>query len=316
MSEIKNRICVVTGGAGFIGSHLVEKLVEEGAKVRVIDDLSSGNNNISLLSQKGVQVIKQDISDFESINHLFENASFVFHLAAMNRAQRSIENPLRSNEINVTGTLNCLKAASDNNVEKFVFASSSSVYKGAKNRRLVEDMTLEPLHPYGVGKLSGEHYCRVFNDIYGLHTCVLRYFSVYGPRQRGGIDYAGVIAKFIRAALKNKEITIFGDGNQKRNFTYVKDVVENTIAACLNTGTNGKVINLASRKEYTVNEISNLITYLTSSKSKIVHLPPLKADPKRNFADISLLQRLIPRTETPLKEGLEKTIKAKSAKQS
>ena len=171
-------------------------------------------------------------------------------------------------------------------------------------------MFLEPLHPYGIGKLAGEHYCRIFNDIYGLETTVLRYFSVFGPRQRGDIEHAGVIAKFIRLCSKGEDLTIFGSGNQKRNFSYVSDVVGATLKAGASSRTIGKVINVASEKEYKVKDIAQNLIKNSKSSSKIVFLEPLKGDPPRNPADVSLAKELINfKASHTFEEGLEKTFR-------
>jgi len=305
------RRCLVTGGAGFIGSSLVEQLVERGATVRVIDNLSAGNQNVPFIESLGAEFHNLDIADHDDIKELFADIEVVFHLAAMNRAQRSINDPITANQTNIDGTLYCLKAALDSGVKKFVFASSSSVYKGVEDSLLSEEMPLRPPHPYGVGKLAGEHYCRLFNDLYGLPTTVLRYFSVYGPRQRGDIDFAAVIPKFILAALRNEDITVYGDGNQSRNFTYVGDVVRGTMLAGGSDKVDGVVMNLAAEQEVTVNAIANAVVELIDTDSNIVHLPPIKGDPARNPADISRAKELLGYTpEFSLEEGIKRTLEA------
>ena len=168
--DFSGKTCIVTGGAGFIGSSVVEKLVDAKAKVKVIDNLNVGDKNVGLLKRLGVQLFKKDICNYDDICNIFENTDYVFHLAAMNRAQRSINDPIMSNNVNVNGTLNCLHLSHLNNVKKFIFISSSSVYKGVENKSLKEDMYLEPLHPYGVGKLAGEHYCRIYYNLFNLQN--------------------------------------------------------------------------------------------------------------------------------------------------
>ncbi len=210
----------MTGGAGFIGSHLSERLASLGNEVAIIDNLSTGKQNIDTLSSLGIKIYQSDITNLSEIEEYFKDVDIVFHLAAMNRAQRSILDPLLSNRINVTGTLNCLKLAKDNGIEKFVFSSSSSVYDGSVNQKLKEGMSLKPLHPYGVGKLAAEHYCRIFHEIFNLNTIILRYFSVYGPRQRGDIEHAGVIAKFIDLSLQGHELPITPRNTRSRRVCY------------------------------------------------------------------------------------------------
>ena len=304
--EFRGKTCIVTGGAGFIGSYLVEKLVEAKAKVKVIDNLSVDDKNIKLLKKLGVQLFKKDICNYDEISNIFRNSNYVFHLAAMNRAQRSINDPLMSNNVNVNGTLNCLHLSHLNNVEKFIFISSSSVYKGVENKSLEEDMYLEPLHPYGIGKLAGEHYCRIYNHLFNLDTVTLRYFSVYGPRQRGDIEHAGVISKFFLQASTNSDVTIYGDGTQKRNFSMVLDVVKGTLLSATKDSAVGEIINIAAEKEYTVREIAEAIIKITKSSSEIVYLEPLKGDPKRNKANISKAETLINfKADYNLEDGLK-----------
>tara|TARA_Y100000591_G_C21730527_1_gene643825 strand:+ start:60 stop:1001 length:942 start_codon:yes stop_codon:yes gene_type:complete len=304
--KFEGKNCIVTGGAGFIGSSLVEELISSGANVKIIDNLSVGKQNVKLLTKIGAEIFECDICKFEEIEELFTNVDYVFHLAAMNRAQRSINDPIKSNNINVNGTLNCLHLSYLSKVKKFIFASSSSVYKGVENKALNEGMFLEPLHPYGIGKLTGEHYCRIYNELYNLKTVVLRYFSVYGPRQRGDIEHAGVIAKFFLQAKQNKDITIYGDGNQRRNFSMVLDVVKGTLLGAVKERAIGEIINIASEKEYTVREIAENIIKITNSKSKIVFLEPLKGDPMRNKANISKAKNILEfQADYNLQRGLD-----------
>jgi len=304
--EFDGKKCIVTGGAGFIGSSLVEKLISSGATVKIIDNLSVGKQNVDFLKKIGAKIVESDICDYDEIKSEFRDVHYVFHLAAMNRAQRSINDPIKSNDINVNGTLNCLHISHLNKVKKFIFVSSSSVYKGVENEALKEGMFLEPLHPYGIGKLSGEHYCRIYNDLFDLNTVVLRYFSVYGPRQRGDIEHAGVIAKFFLQAKENKDITVYGNGNQRRNFSMVLDVVKGTLLGAIKDKAIGEIINIASEKEYTVKEIAENIIKITNSKSKIVFLEPLRGDPMRNKADVSKANNILEfQADYDLQKGLD-----------
>ena len=304
--KFNGKKCIVTGGAGFIGSSLVEELILNGANVKIIDNLSVGKQNVKLLTKEGAEIFEKDICNYEEIKNLFNDVDYVFHLAAMNRAQRSISDPIKSNDINVNGTLNCLHLSHLNKVKKFIFVSSSSVYKGVENKALKEGMFLEPLHPYGIGKLTGEHYCRIYNDLFNLKTIVLRYFSVYGHRQRGDIEHAGVIAKFFLQAKENKDITIYGDGSQRRNFSMVLDVVKGTLLSAVKEKAVGEIINIASEKEYTVKEIAENIIEMTNSKSKIIFLEPLKGDPMRNKADTSKANDILEfQADYDLEKGLD-----------
>jgi len=304
--EFDGKTCLVTGGAGFIGSSLVEELIANGAIVKIIDNLSVTKEHVDFLSKLGADIFEKDICNYEEIKELFQEIDYVFHLAAMNRAQRSINDPIKSNDINVNGTLNCLHLSHLNNVKKFIFVSSSSVYKGVENESLKEGMFLEPLHPYGIGKLTGEHYCRIYNDLFNLDTIVLRYFSVYGPRQKGDIEHAGVIAKFFLQAKENSDITIYGNGEQRRNFSMVLDVVKGTLLGAIKEKAIGQIINIASEKEYTVKEIAESIIKITNSKSKIVFLDPLKGDPMRNKADVSKADKIL---DFKAKYNLQKGLK-------
>jgi UDP-glucose 4-epimerase len=286
-------IYLVTGGAGFIGSHLVEKLISKGAEVKVIDNLSVGNNNIPLLKKLGVQFLQADIGDYEKIKDFFKDVDTVFHLAAMNRASRSIEKPLEAHKSNITGTLNCLEAARHAGVKKFVFISSSSVYAGQRNIKLTEEMPLAPPHPYGVGKLAGEHYARIYLELFGLNTVILRYFSVYGPRQLGTIDKAGVVAKFVHKAVNNTPLEVYGTGKQLRNFSYVKDVVNYTLLASENELAVGQTFNIAAEKEISVNEVAETVAAVTSKTVTRTSHPLPAGDPDRNPANIEKAKKIL-----------------------
>ncbi|HAW49426.1 TPA: hypothetical protein DCX16_00510 [bacterium] len=300
---------LVTGGCGFIGSHLVERLIELGNNVVAIDNLSVSDCNVSSLKKLSACIYPYDISDYNSISSLFDGVDMVFHLAAMNRAQRSIKNPLLANASNITGTLNVLEASCKAGVSKFVNISSSSVYAGVRDRLLSEDMLLSPPHPYGVGKLAGEHYARIYWELYKLPTTTLRYFSVYGPRQLGDIENAGVIAKFIHCAFSGKPLTVYGDGEQKRNFTYVSDVVDITIKAGLVNKTIGNIINVANSREVSVNYLISIIKKFIKRDIDVEYLPRIQGDPERNPADITKAKEILEFSpKVDFEEGIQKTI--------
>lgn len=301
---------LVTGGAGFIGSHLVEELAKDKSnEIIVVDNLSVTDKNLNLLNKWGVKSYNKNIGDYDDIKNLFEGVNVVFHLAAMNRAQRSIQNPLEANKSNIDGTLNCLEASKTAGVDKFVFVSSSSVYAGQRNKLLVEDMPLAPPHPYGVGKLAGEHYARIYHSLYGLKTVVLRFFSVYGPRQLGDIENAAVIPKFIDAICNDKTVEVYGDGTQTRNFTFVKDVVNYVMGASKVDEAVGEVFNIASEQEVSVNQILEAIAGRLNKKPLVNYVPRLAGDPLRNPADISKAKRifkLVPNVS--INDGIIETI--------
>ncbi|MEM4255206.1 MAG: NAD-dependent epimerase/dehydratase family protein [Candidatus Norongarragalinales archaeon] len=299
---------VVTGGAGFIGSHLSEALAKQGNDVWVLDDLSVGGQNLDVLRASGAEFVKGDVRNLSLVEKVFEGADAVFHLAAMNRAMRSIKDPLEANEVNVTGTLNVLEACRKNGVKRMIFASSSSVYGGGseKNR---EEQALHPLHPYGVGKLAGEEYCRVYNSLYGVETVSLRYVSVYGPRQRSDIPYAAVIPKFVGAVLSGKPLQVFGSGKQKRQFTFVKDTVEGTIAAWKSKKAAGEIFNIAYAKESSVLEIARALEKITGKTAVVVHSEPIPGDPLRNAIDVSKAKKILGFSASrSLEEGLKETV--------
>ena len=297
----------VTGGTGFIGSHLSQALAE-GNEVTAFDNLSAGDSNLPILKQSGIGVVKGDIRDLPLLKKTFEGVESVFHLAAMNRAMRSIENPLEANEVNVSGTLNVLEACRANDVEKVVFASSSSVYGGGQNEN-EESQKLLPLHPYGVGKLAGEEYCRVYNSLYGIKTTVLRYVSVYGPRQRGDIAYAAVIPKFIKAVLNNTPVEIYGSGKQTRQFTFVKDTVDATVKAWKSGKAYGEVFNIASPQESSVLDIALTIEKICGKKAELKFLKPIPGDPMSNKIGTAKAEKLLGfKASYSLEKGLRETV--------
>lgn len=299
---------IVTGGAGFIGTNLCEVLIEEGHTVKVIDNLSVSEVNLPRLEELGVTFLKADITNYKEMESAFSGFDTVVHLAAMNRAQRSIEDPLQSNKVNIEGTLNCLEAARQCKIKRFVNISSSSVYANRKGDLLQEDAPLAPLHPYGIGKLAGEHYARVYYELYGLETVTLRFFSVYGPRQSGSIDKAGVVAKFIYSALNSRPLEIYGDGEQLRNFSYVKDVTRCVVNALESDEAVGEVINVANSQEVSVNYLAELVRQISGNNAEIVHIDPLKGDPMRNPADVHKCKQVLGYEAcVDFEEGIQKT---------
>ncbi len=301
---------IVTGGAGFIGSHITEELVKRGYQVTIIDNLSTGKllNIESSLSCKGVELVKGSIVDLPLLHKVFAGADYVFHEAAIPSVPRSIKNPRKSHMANVTGTLNVLLAARDTGVKKLVFASSSSVYGDTPTLPKVEDMTPNPLSPYAITKLASEYYCKVFQSIYGLKTVCLRYFNVYGPRQDPNSPYAAVIPLFFRNAIEGKSPVIFGDGEQSRDFTFVKDVAEANIQAAENNATG--IFNLGNSQRITVNHLVNLIIKLVGNKNvKPVYKDPRPGDILHSLADITRARSFGYNPKFNLESGLREVYK-------
>lgn len=299
---------LITGGAGFIGTHICEKLVKRGIRVKVIDDLSVGDQNVGYLKSLGVDILKADISDYKAINEFFDDVHGVIHLAAMNRAQRSIDDPLAANRANITGTLSALEASRRHNVKRFVMISSSSVYGNSEEYPRQEDGKTLPPHPYGVGKLAGEHYTRVFHELFGIKASVVRLFSVFGPRQRPDIDHAAVIPKFIYKVLKGVPVEVYGDGSQKRSFTYVDDAVEGILSVFDKAKGNGDIFNISSPEEVSVNKLINTIEKITGKSAKVKNVPAVAGDPHKNTVDMSKARQQIGfESKVKLEEGLKLT---------
>jgi nucleoside-diphosphate-sugar epimerase len=247
---------LVTGGAGFIGSHIVDRLLTEGFKVRVLDNLSTGDkkNLIQHQNKKGFQFIEGDIRNIDDVKRSVKGVNAVIHEAALVSVTRSVEEPLLSNEINVKGTLNLLKASVDSGVKRFVLASSCAVYGDTETLPNHEELAPKPLSPYAADKLANENYAKVFYAVHGLETVSLRYFNVYGPRQKGG-PYSGVISTFTNYLLQNKPPTIYGDGTQTRDFVNVKDIVEANILALSKQEATGEVFNIGTGNPITINKL-------------------------------------------------------------
>ncbi len=290
---------IVTGGAGFIGSHLVDKLIEEGHQVVVIDNLSTGRKE-NLNSKADFHNL--DICEFERINPLFEGIDFVFHLAAIPRVPLSIEDPVKTTRANILGTVSVFKAGIDNRVKRIIFASSSSVYGDQKELPLRESMTPNPISPYALQKLTGERFAKLFTELYKVPIISLRYFNVYGPRIDFDSDYSLVIGKFLKLKAEGKPLTIFGDGEQTRGFCYVDDVVRANILAMESEKLKGgEVINISSGESYSINYLANLIG------GEKQYLPPRPGDVLHTKADITLAKKVLGwQPKVPFEEGLKK----------
>jgi nucleoside-diphosphate-sugar epimerase len=306
---------LVTGGAGFIGSHIVDRLLDEGFKVRVLDNLSTGEkkNLAQHQNKKSFQFIEGDIRNFDLVKKTVKGVDAVFHEAALVSVTRSVENPLLSNEVNITGTVNLLKACVDAHVKRFLYASSCAVYGDTETLPNHENLAPKPLSPYAVDKLAAENYAKVFHNVYGLETVSLRYFNVYGPRQKYG-PYSGVISIFINRLLKNKPPIIYGDGKQTRDFINVKDVVEANMLALSKRKAVGEVFNISTGEATTINKLTETIQKIMDKTSlKPVHAEPRPGDIKHSYGDISKARRNLeyePRVQ--LEKGLSELVKSYS----
>ena len=299
---------LVTGGAGFIGSNTVDELVRRGHGVTVLDDLSAGKEvNLEKVRQQ-ITFIRGSITDREAVEKACRGADYVLHLAARTSVPRSVKQPLETNQINVDGTLNVLVAARDAGVRRVVFASSSSIYGDTPALPKHEGMPPAPISPYGVTKLVGELYGRVFHRTYGLDFVALRYFNVFGPRQDPGSPYSGVLSLFIAAMRNGGEPNVFGDGEQSRDFTFVQNVVTANIQACETPGIGGRAFNLGTGGRYTLNYTLQLLEGFAGRPAKAKHGPPREGDIHDSQADISLAaQSFGYKPQVDFEEGLRNT---------
>jgi UDP-glucose 4-epimerase len=297
---------LVTGGAGFIGSHITKELSRKGYDVRILDNLSSGRKEN--LKEINAEIINGDIRDFSVVKKSLKGVDCVFHEAAMASVTKSIEDPILSDHVNVDGTLNVLVAAKDSGCKKVVFASSSSVYGNPIRLPISESHPLNPLTPYAVTKLVGEHYCRVFYENYGLESVCLRYFNVYGPRQDPKSEYAAVVPKFISSIKNNRQPMIFGDGNQTRDFVFINDVVQANILSMKHAGFG--IFNVGSGSKTTVNELAEKIGRAMNSIIHPTHTGERKGDVRDSMSDITHARKVLGFSpKYTLEDGLKETIR-------
>jgi UDP-glucose 4-epimerase len=300
---------VVTGGAGFIGSHIVEELIRRNQSVKVIDNFSTGKRENLKVFAGRAEVIETDISQATDLAKIFSGVDYVIHQAAIPSVPKSIVDPVTSHNANVNGTLNLLVAARDAGVKRVVYASSSSLYGDSPTLPKHEGMMPNPLSPYGGQKLFGEMYCQVFTRSYGLESVALRYFNVFGPRQDASSQYSGVLAKFIPAVLKNQRPVIYGDGLQSRDFTYVQNVVEANLLACTAPGVAGEAFNIACGDRITVNDMLVQINKITGKDISPIYEAPRGGDIKHSQADITKAEtKLNYKPKVTFSEGLHHTI--------
>lgn len=303
-------IALVTGGAGFIGSHIASALLAKGARVRVLDDLSTGHReNIDEIGGD-VDFIQGSVADEALLAKVLEGVELVFHEAAIPSVPRSVKVPQQTHVASVDGTFSLLLAARDQKVRRVVYAGSSSAYGDQPTLPKSEQMSPDPLSPYAVAKLVGEYYCRVFTRVYGLETVTLRYFNVFGPRQDPGSQYSGVVSRFISSLLSDERPVIYGDGEQSRDFTYIDNVVGANLKAAEASGASGKVINVANGMRITLNQLLAELKDLTGKHDlEAEYLEPRVGDVRHSLADISMARELLGyESKIDLREGLQRTI--------
>lgn len=300
---------LVTGGAGFIGSHLVERLVAQGRTVRVLDNFITGKPANLAPFRDRITVVEGDIADPEVCRRACEGVEVVLHQAALPSVPKSIADPVASHRTNVGGTFNLLVAARDAGVRRVVYAASSSAYGESPTLPKVETMAPDPLSPYAVQKLAGEHYCRVFARCYGLQTIALRYFNVFGPRQDPASQYAAAIPAFITAILDGRPPRVYGDGEQTRDFTHIDNVVQANLLAVQAERVNGEVVNIASGARVTVNEVIRQVSAELGRPAKAEHVPERPGDIRHSWADIRRAESVLGyRPTLGFSEGLRRTI--------
>ena len=284
---------LVTGGAGFIGSHIVDELLDRGHRVRVLDNFATGRRENLAHVADDIELVEGDIQSYERVHNAAKGADYVIHEAALPSVPRSIQDPLTTHQVNTTGTLNVLLAARDGGVKRVVIASSSSVYGANEQLPKREDMMLLPISPYGVSKLTAERYCMAFSRVYGTETAALRYFNVFGPRQNPFSQYSAVVPKFIDIALKGERPIIHGDGSQTRDFTYVRNVVDGTLAAATAPGASGHAMNVACGASNSLLDLVDVIGRVLGEKVECDYEPERIGDIHDSYADVSLARELL-----------------------
>ena len=310
---------LVTGGGGFIGSHIADGLLREGHEVRILDNFSTGRRENLLALNGEVEVVEGDVQSYERAHAAVGGCEVVFHQAALPSVPRSVQDPLTSNAVNVIGTLNVLLAARDSGVRRVIYASSSSVYGSNPTLPKHEGLLTAPISPYGVAKLAGENYCRSFSAVYGLETVALRYFNVFGQRQDPLSQYAAVVPSFITQCLEGRSPTIFGDGEQSRDFTSIENVVHaNLLAAAAPAAkTAGEALNVACGQQHTLNQLFAEVRGLTLSEADPTYAAPRTGDVRHSLADISKArERLGYEPSTTFREGLRRCVEYYASRRS
>lgn len=301
---------LVTGGAGFIGSNIVQRLLHQGEEVRVLDNFSTGRRENLREFENDLELIEGDIRSLSTVYRAVDGVDFILHQAALPSVPRSIADPVTTNEVNITGTLNVLMAARDRRVKRVIYASSSSVYGNDPRQPKHEDMRPRPMSPYAISKLAGEEYCTVFTQLYGLETVILRYFNIFGPRQDPDSQYSGVIPKFLGLMLKNKRPIIYGDGSQSRDFTYVENIVSVNLKACDSEKLpEERIFNCACGNQITIIELVNELNHLLRKKLSPKFTNPRPGEVRHSNADVSRAVHYLdyePKVDS--REGLNLTI--------
>jgi len=299
---------LVTGGAGFIGSNIATRLAERGEQVRILDNFSSGDEaNVAALPDE-IEVIEGDIRDYWTVEKAVREIDYVLHQAALPSVPRSVENPLTSNAVNIDGTLNVLEAARNARVKKLVMASSSSVYGESEELPKHEGMVPSPLSPYAVSKLTCEYYLRVYWQLYGFPTVSLRYFNIFGPRQDPDSEYAAVVPRFIIALLNRQPPTVFGDGEQSRDFTYIDNCVQANILAATTDEMVGDQFNVACGDQFTLNDLLDKLRGIIGVDVEATYDPPRPGDIRHSFAAIDKIRKFGYEPEVGFEEGLRRTV--------
>ena len=298
---------LVTGGAGFIGSHLAEELLRRGERVRVVDSLITGKRHN--LGRMDVDFLHGDLADLDVARRAVAGMDYVLHQAAIPSVPRSVQDPITSNRANIDASLNVLVAARDARVKRVVYAGSSSAYGNTPTLPKVETMPTAPLSPYALQKLVVEQYCQLFTQLYGLETVTIRYFNVFGPRQDPSSPYSGVISLFISALCEGKQPTIYGDGEQTRDFTYVANVVDGVLRACHTPGASGHVINVATGGRISLNQLFRAVRNLVGASVEPAYAEPRAGDVRDSQADISKARQLLGyEPVVSFEEGLDRTV--------
>ena len=299
---------VVTGGAGFIGSNLVRALLERGDEVRVLDNFSTGNR--ANFDGFDVDIVEGELRSYERVHNAVRGREVVYHLGALGSVPRSVQDPLTSSAVNVEGTLNVLLAARDEGVRRVVFSSSSSVYGSKTDLPVSESLLADPISPYGVAKLAAERYCVSFSRVYeAFETVVLRYFNVFGPRQNPRSQYAAMVPLFITAVAAGEPVTVFGDGEQSRDFTYVANIVDATIRAADAEHANGRILNVAAGSPASVNAVADAIGRILDKPVEKTFAPPRPGDIRDSWADVTAAREILGYVPSiDLEAGLRRTI--------